>query len=320
MAYPILGTPVPQFLDSNGDPYVSGTITTQDPTDDSVKASYPTAADADASTNGTSGDITLDAEGKPTGTQYWGRDSEDYKVIIKDSAGAVVDTMDNIRLPNPTRSGLVTFGAGDSTPSVANGSMFRVNATQDITFFDDGQVGDVIYVYGNGSGPIITAGASMILENTADIRMDSGTTATFGMFTDQVWWEISRTTGLEKTVTGTYVIPEGENGKTYFLNSATEFTMTLPTVASGLKYKFIIAAAPSGADYVITAGSAIIKGGINEIETDTGDDGPSSSSGVTNINFKDGVAVASDWCEVISDGVNWFLTGQTIADGGVTLT
>jgi hypothetical protein len=63
MAYPILGRPSPQFTDSSGDPYVSGTITVQDPDDSSAKNSYPTAADADANTNGVSTAITLDSLG-----------------------------------------------------------------------------------------------------------------------------------------------------------------------------------------------------------------------------------------------------------------
>ena len=151
MAYPILGTPKPAFFDSSGDPLASGTITTLNPSDDAVKASYPTADDANASTNGTSGDITLDSRGEPTSTQYWGKDNEDYKVVIKDSAGTTVYTIDDIRMPAANRRSAVTFASADATPTVAESSTFLTNASTAIaiTDLDDGEVGDTVYIKGN---------------------------------------------------------------------------------------------------------------------------------------------------------------------------
>lgn len=124
-----------------------------------------------------------------------------------------------------------------------------------------------------------------------------------------------------EVVTATNVITAAESGATFFLNSATEFASTLPAPALGLRYKFIVAAAPSGASYtVLTNASAnVIIGGINELEVDTGDDGPYSNAADT-ITFVDSVSVVGDWCEVISDGTSWFLTGQANADGGITVT
>lgn len=51
---------------------------------------------------------------------------------------------------------------------------------------------------------------------------------------------------------------------------------------------------------------------------DTGDDGPYDNNGDT-ITFVDGVAVVGDYVEMISDGTSWYVTGQTNADGGVTI-
>jgi len=98
VAYAILGTPKPAFFDSSGSPLASGTLTVQDPDDSSAKDTYPTADDADASTNGVSTAYTLDSRGE-IATQLWGRDGEDYKVILKDSAAATIYTIDEIRLP-----------------------------------------------------------------------------------------------------------------------------------------------------------------------------------------------------------------------------
>jgi len=128
-------------------------------------------------------------------------------------------------------------------------------------------------------------------------------------------------------LTATTSLTPGDSGKVFFLNSATEFTTTLPSVAdagAGFNVKFIVKAAPSSANYVISEKAAsdtnvIIVNGINELEVDTEDDGV-SNTGCTFINFIDSVAIAGDWVELICDGTNWYATGQTKADGGVTAT
>src|SRR5258707_188541 len=43
-----------------------------------------------------------------------------------------------------------------------------------------------------------------------------------------------------ETVTATNIILASESGKTFFLNSATEFVSTLPAPAAGLKFKFVV--------------------------------------------------------------------------------
>jgi len=127
-------------------------------------------------------------------------------------------------------------------------------------------------------------------------------------------------------LTETTSLSPSDSGKVFFLNSATEFTTTLPAVAdagAGWTCKFIVKAAPSSADYVITESTSsdtnvIITNGINELEVDTSDDGP-SNTGHTTISFADGVAIAGDWVELLCDGTNYYATGQTKADGGITL-
>ena len=111
-----------------------------------------------------------------------------------------------------------------------------------------------------------------------------------------------------------------QTGSVFFLNSATEFATTLPAPAAGLKFKFIVKAAPSGAAYtIVTASSAnIMIGGINELEVDTADDGPYIANG-DSISFADGVAVVGDYVELESDGTSWYFHGQAKADGGIVL-
>ena len=127
-----------------------------------------------------------------------------------------------------------------------------------------------------------------------------------------------------EVLTATKSLNAADTGKIFYLNAATEFTTTLPAIAdaeAGWNCMFIVAAAPAAADYVITELAAsdtnkVIVNGINELEVDTGDDGP-YSAGCTTVSFVDGVAVAGDWIKVRCDGTNYFVTGQTKADGGV---
>jgi hypothetical protein len=129
--------------------------------------------------------------------------------------------------------------------------------------------------------------------------------------------------GVKKAadLTATNTLTAADSGKVLFLNDDTEFATTLPAPAAGLNFKFIVKAAPAGADYTIVtaSGANIIIGGINELETDNTEDGPYDDDADT-ITFEASVAVKGDWVELVSDGTSWYLTGQTKADGGITLS
>jgi len=127
---------------------------------------------------------------------------------------------------------------------------------------------------------------------------------------------------LVEVVTATNVITAAECGTTYYLNSTTEFASTLPavsTVAAGCEFKFVVLLAPAAASYTVLSGNTlenVITGGIVERETDTNDDGPYQADGDT-ITIADGVAVAGDYFELLSDGSKYYLHGQANADGGI---
>jgi hypothetical protein len=126
-------------------------------------------------------------------------------------------------------------------------------------------------------------------------------------------------TDSTEVVTATNVITAAETGKTFFLNSATEFVSTLPAPAAGLNYKFIVTAAPSGASYtVVTNASAnVIKGNVVTSEDAAGD---FETAGADTISFVDGQAVAGDMVEVHCDGTNWFAYGRSKVAAGITIT
>lgn len=127
--------------------------------------------------------------------------------------------------------------------------------------------------------------------------------------------------GAASDLTAVSTLTVANCGSTYFLNSATEFATTLPTATAGCSFRFIVKAAPSGASYTVVtpAGADLLIGGINELEVDTGDDGPYDNNGDT-ITFVNGVSVVGDYVYLISDGTSWYLHGQANADGGVTVS
>jgi hypothetical protein len=125
-----------------------------------------------------------------------------------------------------------------------------------------------------------------------------------------------------ETVTAANTITAEESGKTFFLSSATEFASTLPAAAAGLRYTFIVAAAPSGASYTITTDSSanIIKGQVYTLDVNSVTDPDFEATGGDTISFVDAKAIAGDKVEVICDGTNWFAYGFCSVFDAITIT
>lgn len=111
---------------------------------------------------------------------------------------------------------------------------------------------------------------------------------------------------------------DADNGKTFYLNSATEFVTTLFPPMLGGNVTFICKAAPSGASYtVVTSGSAnIIKGQAYPASGAAGDTGTADDT----VSFVDGQSVAGDRVQMLSDGTSWFAYAWCAVAAGVTFT
>lgn len=131
--------------------------------------------------------------------------------------------------------------------------------------------------------------------------------------------ELNDVSTLVETVTAANTITAAESGKTFFLNSATEFVSTLPAPAAGLKFTFIVKAAPSGASYtIVTNGSSnIIVGHVVTSATGAAD---TETSGGDTISFVDGAAVKGDKVILECDGTNWYASCFAAAATGITIT
>lgn len=164
--------------------------------------------------------------------------------------------------------------------------------------------------------PQFVTGGAVPPPNVSDIGVDDSDNLL--KYTTSDGSVVAIAPGGNEIVTATNVITAAESGKVFFLNSATEFVSTLPAPAAGLKFTFIVTAAPSGASYtVVTNGSAnIIKGLQNSVAGDAGDSGTADDT----ITFVDGQAVAGDKVEVYSDGTSWFAYAISKVAAGITFT
>jgi len=141
MAFSILGTPKPAFFDSNGSPLASGTLSVLEPSDDSNKTYYPTADDADAATNGAIGDITLDSRGE-TPTALFGVSGEDYKLVLKDSTGTTLWTVDDIYLGNTSNRVVYNQGGTGAVDTTVEAKLREVVTPEDYGAVGDGVADD----------------------------------------------------------------------------------------------------------------------------------------------------------------------------------
>ena len=125
-----------------------------------------------------------------------------------------------------------------------------------------------------------------------------------------------------EVVTAANVITAAESGSTYILNSATAIVSTLPVVAAGLRFKFIVGAlgvansenhtiVPNAANDDTIFGGAIVAGA--EV--------PADAEGSINIVGTSGTtALPGDVVEVFCDGTNWYVNGRATTTGAITFT
>lgn len=158
------------------------------------------------------------------------------------------------------------------------------------------------------------------LAEDAAFVMGAGKGAWF-VCTSATQWYCPQNAGAgAEVLAATATLTAADSGKTLYLNHATEFATTLPAPALGLKFRFIVAAAPSGADYtVVTAAAAqVMVGSVHSAAGDAGD--TETTLGATTITFVGGQSVMGDMADVESDGTNWYVKAWSAVAAGVTLT
>ena len=107
-----------------------------------------------------------------------------------------------------------------------------------------------------------------------------------------------------KTLTNSY------SGKTFFLNAAGGFTITLPAPKAGVNFEFIVKTAPTTAYIIATKGAtSIIRGQVITSDVNSATDPDIEKSGKSTVTFVANTAVVGDSVELISDGTYWWANG-----------
>lgn len=115
-------------------------------------------------------------------------------------------------------------------------------------------------------------------------------------------------------------LTEDAHGKTFILNSATEFLTVLPPLRAGLSLRFVVGAAPSGANYTIEPanGADIIHG--TSLSSDGGVNDSTAGTGVDLVSFVSAAAVVGDSVDFVCDGARWFARGNAAVGTAVTFS
>jgi len=184
----------------------------------------------------------------------------------------------------------------DYIPALKYGAV--IDAKEDITVVDDLTVNDDLTVTGLATiGETLTVTGATTLSSTLTSRK------------------------LGEVVSATNVITAAESGSVFFLNNAAGFVSTLPAVAAGLHFTFIVTIAPtSSALTVVPATGTTIIGQVLTVDVNSTTDPGFTTTGVGTLLFVNNKAAIGDKAEFFCNGTNWFVTVSTSVYDAATLT
>jgi hypothetical protein len=124
----------------------------------------------------------------------------------------------------------------------------------------------------------------------------------------------------EIAISAAYTVLASDNGAVYTLDAAGGAAVTLPTLAKGLRYKFVVASAFASTNWVVSSSEG---DNINGLVADMGTT-PAVvlASGEDQINFVATAESIGDYVEFIADVDNsqWIVNGMCGVNGGITAT
>ncbi len=126
-----------------------------------------------------------------------------------------------------------------------------------------------------------------------------------------------------EVVTATNEITAAETGTTFYLDNATGFVSTLPAVALGLNFTFIVKTAvttSAGHTIVCPAAATLFKGHVLTNDVNSGTDADFGTSGEATVTFVINKAVAGDRVDVECDGTNWFVRASCSVFDAITIS
>jgi hypothetical protein len=136
--------------------------------------------------------------------------------------------------------------------------------------------------------------------------------------TEVVLQEAGGASAAEVVVT-TKAVTAAESGKTFFLDLAAGFVTTLPAVGIGLNYRFVVRTSPTGSYTIVCpAAAALFKGHVLSSDLNAASDADFDTTAVATLTFVLNKAVVGDSIFIVSDGVNWFYSGECSVFDAIT--
>jgi len=120
-----------------------------------------------------------------------------------------------------------------------------------------------------------------------------------------------------ETLDAAATLTEADSGKTFFLDAAAGATVTLPSVAKGLDFEFVVASAFATSNWVIDSaegdnisGNLIVNGAAV------------AAAAEDQINFVNSAESVGDFIRLVADGANsqWVVYGIGNSLGSITAT
>ena len=126
----------------------------------------------------------------------------------------------------------------------------------------------------------------------------------------------------QEVLTAARVLTAVDSGKVFFLALAGGFAVTLPAIAVGLNFKFLVQIAPTGDYTIVTPGApAQIMCGL--VHASNGADSDSETAfTATTVTFvaAAGASTIGDGCDIWCDGTSWYVRAYCNISTGITIT
>jgi hypothetical protein len=331
VSYPIPSVPVVGGAQAEGDTNFTNVVASGDISagDDLTVTDEVTISDDlnVADTLNVDGDIDLDGDGFDVNITAGGSIDTDGATNLSASTGDITidaEAGSTVIIGSEAAADSITLDANDTVTSGLNIDVGSVSGmTIDGGLLDIG--GGTCGVADGDNDVCIAAVLEVDGELELDGALDADSTADFaGAVTFNSTVTLSGAVyKLTEAASAADTITAAECGKTFFM-SGDDYTLTLPavsTVSAGCEFRFIVAGAPTTSTVVLTGNTDedVLIGGINELDVDTGNNGPYDASADT-ITFVGGTAVVGDFVYMICDGSYYYVSGQANADGGITIT
>ncbi|WP_299116928.1 hypothetical protein [uncultured Winogradskyella sp.] len=117
-----------------------------------------------------------------------------------------------------------------------------------------------------------------------------------------------------ETITAAKTLKVEDSGKTFILDAAAGAEITLPALASGLNYRFIVGSAFATTNWTIVSSTSVIQGNVLVAGAHV------AGSDENTISFVATAESIGDYVNLTSDGTNFYVSGSGVSSGAITLT